>query len=229
MTHFTAAFAVDSHLLVGNIHKMRNYVIILAIVASFVSVAHGFAARSSMAADQAVSIFQQAFPKKETYTAAPWVSWGVPGQDLDGTEIKVAKAGQAGKRLSDIDAQQCRASFAALSKVYGEEEALEMTKIMPIILTFDKQCFAPSYKEWSDIFGADEAKAMVLRNPGLLAVAPKEAATSTDQTMTFSYIVAYTRPLSKILLPGLLFLLVTPAIEAVTGVSIRGALAGVFR
>lgn len=201
---------------------MKNLSLVLAIFALSTSPALGFAARKL--ADEAVSLFQAAYPKKEPYKAPVWSSWGVPGRDIDGTPIRVAQVGAEGRRLCDISDEQCRASFDALAKVYGEEEALEMTRIMPIILTFDKQCFAPSFKEWSQIFGADETIDMVLRNPGLLAVRPEDAATATDQTMNFSYIVAYTRPLSKILLPGLLFLIAVPALEAVTGVSIRGAL-----
>jgi len=208
----------------GTKGRMKHCALRLVVCALIVSVAQGFAAKKSSLADDAVSVFQTAFPKKEPYKAAQWVSWGVPSRDIDGTPIKVAESGEVGRRQCEIDANQCRASFAALSKVYGEEQSLEMTRIMPIILTFEKKCFEPSFKEWSEIFGDDEARAMVLRNPGLLAVRPEDAATATDQTMNFSYVVAYTRPFSKILLPGLIFLLFVPTLEAVTGVSIRGAI-----
>lgn len=200
----------------------------IIVVACLVSAAHGFAGIKSSSADEAVAIFQAAYPKKEPYRAAPWASWGVPRKDFDGTKIKVAKPGEIGRRFSEIDPKQCRDCFTALANVYGEEQALEMTKTMPIILSFDRKCFEPSFQEWSAIFGRDETMAMVKRNPGLLAVRPEVAAASTDQTMNFSYIVAYTRPLSKILLPGLLFLLAVPSIETVTGVPIRAALAGLF-
>jgi hypothetical protein len=206
---------------------MKNLRLVMAssIFALFVLKAHGFAApKTSTLADEAVSIFQTAYPKKEPFKASAWTSFGVPGYDIDGTPIRKAKKGEQRRRLTDISEKQCRASFKALAQVYGQDEALEMTRTMPIILSFDNQRFGPSYKEWSRIFGADEAKAMVLRNPGLLAVRPENAATATDQTMNFSYIVAYTRPFSKILLPGLLFLLAVPAMEAVTGVSIRALL-----
>jgi hypothetical protein len=207
---------------------MKNLSLVMAssIFALFVLEAHGFAApKTSGLADEAVSIFQTAYPKKEPFKASAWTSFGVPGYDIDGTPIKKAKKGEEGRRrLTDISEKQCRASFKALAHVYGQDEALQMTRIMPIILSFDSQWFGPSYKEWSRIFGPDEAKAMVLRNPGLLAVRPENAATATDQTMNFSYIVAYTRPFSKVLLPGLLCLLAVPAMEAVTGVSIRASL-----
>jgi hypothetical protein len=60
-----------------------------------------------------------------------------------------------------------------------------------------------------------------VRNPGLLAINPTNAAKSNEQTMVFSYLVAWTRPFGKVLLPGVLFLLLTPLIEQVTGLPIR--------
>jgi len=208
---------------------MKFTTLSIAVAALVISVAQGFStsSKSSSMADEAVSIFQAAYPKKDTYKPVPWTSWGVPARDFDGTEIKKSSM-QSGRRMADIDEQKCRTTFNALSKVYGQEQALEMTRIMPFILTFDSKCFAPSFQEWSDIFGSQETKEMVLRNPGLLALPPDEAATATDQTMNFSYAVAVTRPLSGILLPGLLFLLAVPTIEAVTGISIRGGLSGLF-
>ena len=62
---------------------------------------------------------------------------------------------------------------------------------------------------------------MVTRNAGLLAIRPDEAAKATDQTMQASYLIGATRPFGDILLPGLAFLLLVPAIEGITGVPIR--------
>jgi hypothetical protein len=137
-----------------------------------------------------------------------------------------------------------------------------------LCLAFDKNEFKESYNAWADIFGGEETKDMVLRNPvrvrqswrwfacvdtskkavihffltqeafvslchdglhsnplcnsqGLLAVKRYQASTANDQTMVFSYIVAYTRPIGKAGPIGLLLLLSVPFIEAVTGLEIR--------
>ena len=62
---------------------------------------------------------------------------------------------------------------------------------------------------------------LILLQPGLLAVKPKDAATVTDQTMTFSYIVGYTRPYSQLLQTVLVALLSLPVLETVTQTPIR--------
>merc|ERR1719437_159610 len=112
-------------------------------------------------------------------------------------------------------------AFTELSRLYGEENALQMTKILPNALAFNYNNFNDSLLAFSNIFGEDEAKEMVLRNPSLLAVSPSTAATSDDQTMQFSYIVSATRPLGKAGLPLLLGLLSIPGLEQVTQVPIR--------
>ena len=92
---------------------------------------------------------------------------------------------------------------------------------MPIILVFDRKQFAGSLEEYANIFGEEKAKDMVLRNPGLLGVKASDAAKATDQTMYFSYIVAYTRPVGGLLLGGVFLLLSIPVFEGVTGIRIN--------
>ena len=65
---------------------------------------------------------------------------------------------------------------------------------------------------------------MVVRNPGLLAVTPTEAARSNDSAMQASYIIAATAPFGNILLPVLGTLLMVPAAEGITGIPIRATL-----
>ena len=65
---------------------------------------------------------------------------------------------------------------------------------------------------------------MVIRNPGLLAVTPTEAARSNDSAMQASYIIAVTAPFGSILLPLVMGLLLVPAAEGVTGIPIRATL-----
>ena len=99
-----------------------------------------------------------------------------------------------------------------------------MTKDLPSILAFEKANFRPSFVEFGKIFGTQEAKEMVMRNPGLLAVKPVDAANSDDQTMQFSYIVAKTRPIGGVLLYGTFGLLSIPVLEGISGVPFRANL-----
>mmetsp|Transcript_32251 Transcript_32251/g.65472 ORF Transcript_32251/g.65472 Transcript_32251/m.65472 type:complete len:248 (-) Transcript_32251:184-927(-) len=175
--------------------------------------------------DEAVEIYSTRFPKSRF---APkkrpfYAGWGMPKRDIDGTEI--GQVGQGGtltsKSLFDIDEQRQRASFAEIARIYGEEDALTMVKVLPNILAFDSNNFGPALDNFGEIFGYDEAKAMVVRNPGLLGISPENAATSTDQTMQFSYIIAYTRPIGKAGLPAILGLVSIPGIEQITHTPIR--------
>lgn len=133
------------------------------------------------------------------------------------------------RRLTDVPEDKLKTNFAALAKVYGADQALEMVKIMPIVLSFNKDWFGPSLDAFSEVFGEDKARAMVLRNPGLLGVKPSEAATSSEQTMVFSYLVAVTRPVSSILAPLLLFCVLSPGIEAATGIPVRSTFLSLFQ
>jgi len=174
--------------------------------------------------EEAIRIYNQRYPSKGEYKTPFYNSWGVPRTDIDGTPTSRSKYSNDSKRLFDIDEKRIRDTFQELSKVYGSEEALQMTKDMPAILAFDRRNFKPTLIEFGKIFGAQEAKEMVMRNPGLLAVKPEDAADADDQTMKFSYIVAKTRPSGPFLLYGTLGLLTIPVIEGVTGVPFRANL-----
>ncbi|CAJ1960583.1 unnamed protein product [Cylindrotheca closterium] len=96
-----------------------------------------------------------------------------------------------------------------------------MVKTEPLSLAFDSSVFADTFAIWAEKFGEEETKDMVLRNPGLLSVQPVYAKKTDDSTMAFSYIIAATRPIGAFG-PALIVLLVlTPVIEAVTGIPIR--------
>jgi len=215
---------------------MRNAVIFSALVLASLSLVEallpqfgkigGAAAKSNVFADEAIAVFSKKFPfDREPLKPSAFLSIGMPGTDIDGTEYTVYKKGESrGKRLTDISEQQARATFNELAKLYGGEDALTMTKALPVCLSFNKDRFALSLKEYVQIFGEDDAKAMVVRNPGLLAVPPVEAARATDQTMQASYVIGFTRPYGPVLLPGLLALLLVPAFEGVSGIPIRAAI-----
>lgn len=177
---------------------------------------------SEAVVQEALAVFEAKFKVSENKKAFKpfYTQWGVPEKDIDGTQVK--KDYSNTKRLVDSDEKTQRAAFNELAKIYGEEAALQMVKDLPYCLAFKRSNFAGNFAVYEEVFGEEDAKAMVSRNPGLLAISPEDAARNTnEQTMVFSYLVGYTRPLGDILLPGLLLLLSTPAIEKVSGIPIR--------
>ena len=164
--------------------------------------------------DEAIAIYQKRYPTKDEKTKSPFYnSWGMPKNSI-----------RESKKIFDADNAKIRATFQELARLYGAEETLQMARDLPAILAFDKKNFKPSLVEFGKIFGEQEAKEMVMRNPGLLAIKPEDAATSDDQTMQFSYIVAKTRPFGDALLFGTLGLLSIPVIEGISGVPFRANL-----
>lgn len=170
--------------------------------------------------NDAIAIFEQKFP----FDAAPpkqvgLGSFGMPGNSAKST---ADSSSSSSKRLTDVGEPRARAAFTELAKLYGgSEEALNMVRVQPIILCFNFQQWGESLEKWEDMYGLEKAQGMVQRNPGLLAVKPSDAAESDESAMVFSYIIAITRPSSKVLLPLLVLLLLSPFIEAVTGIPIR--------
>ena len=145
---------------------------------------------------------------------------GVPKTDIDGTRI-MRENKKPGKRITDMSEKEVANTFNGIAAVYGAERALEMVKVFPFCLTFDKNGFAPSFTIWSEIFGEEETKKMVSRNPGLLAVKPKDAGLNTDNTMAASYLIAFTRPIG-LFGPAFVFsLLMVPVIEGTTGIPVK--------
>lgn len=164
---------------------------------------------------EAIDIYNNKYASSSTFKPF-YNSWGLPTTDFDGTKVKSDKPN---KKLFSVDENERKATFLEIAKLYGSDEALQMTKILPGVLAFDRKNMAQSLEEFTTIFGEEEAKAMVMRNPGLLYVKPENAATSDDLTMQFSYIVSVTRPAGPVLLYGVLGLLCIPVLEGVTGVS----------
>ena len=52
-------------------------------------------------------------------------------------------------------------TFNTIASLYGDEEALNMVKITPGVLAFNKDNFAPCLAFFAEKFGAEEAKEMV--------------------------------------------------------------------
>lgn len=69
-------------------------------------------------------------------------------------------------------------------------------KAVPGCLGFDPSIFRATFEAFSEVFTAEDTKGMVTRNPNLLAVRPTGfggACNAKSDTMTMSYIIAYTR------------------------------------
>jgi len=174
---------------------------------------------TSPQADEAIQIFSKKFPfDRPPPSESNLVRIGMPSSILGGPP-PAEDASKPRRRLTDVNETTARETFAELADLYGAAEAVEMVKNFPLALALKRERFGPALAEFGKIFGEEQAEKMVQRNPCLLAVSPEDAATSTDQTMIFSYLVGYTRPLGPILTLLLTAALSVPVIEGVTGVS----------
>jgi len=167
-------------------------------------------APQSKLANEAVELYQERYPNTGDSPAFFFQSWGMPQ-----TEYSENK----NRRIFSVDEQKLRKAFGVVSRLYGEENALEMVRILPGLLAFNSDNFEPCLGIYGEKFGLDESKEMVMRNPGLLASKPASAETADDLTMQLSYVVQYTRPIGIAGPYTLLALLSVPVLEGITGVS----------
>jgi len=213
-----------------NTNTTRSIVLLLSCL---VAATNGFfqkaagkkaAPKNSVLTQEAVEVYGAKYsygrsPRQESV----WDSvsrFGVPTTDIDGTKV-LRKTESSGKRITDKTEADVAAAFNKLAAIYGEERAIDMVKIFPICMSFDPASFAGSFDVWTEVFGEEESKDMVSRNPGLLAVKPKDAGKNTGNTMAFSYIVAATRPIGILGPIGIGSLLSIPVIEGTTGIAIK--------
>ena len=54
-------------------------------------------------------------------------------------------------------------NFNEIARLYGDEEALAMVKVMPSTLRFNSDNFEPCLESWTEQFGLEKAQAMVRR------------------------------------------------------------------
>ena len=207
--------------------------LILLLLALLVARSDAFARQSKAtlvtADQQAVDVYAKQFPfNRPPVESAPWVQWGMPKDD-DKKGYNNRNKNNRGKRLTDKSEKEVRAAFAELAQNYGEEGALQMVQVLPICLSFNRKNFKPSLDAFSENFGEQKAKGMVRRNPGLLALTPESAATATDQTMVFSYLVGYTRPIGPLLLGSLSLALLSLPFQAATGIVVRDEIVKLFQ
>lgn len=170
--------------------------------------------KSSPFADEAIEIYTSKYSKGARQKFF-FESWGMPGS--------YNKPENSSESIFERKQEELKSTFNTIASLYGEEEALNMVKIQPGVLAFNKDNFGPSLSAFGEKFGADEAREMVIRNPGLLSVKPANAESADDLTMQLSYVVEITRPIGiygPIFVIGLLMI---PALESATGVS-RGEL-----
>jgi hypothetical protein len=113
-----------------------------------------------------------------------------------------------GKRAM-VTQEKASAAFNELARLYGDEEALAMVKLESRVLVFNIDNYEPCLEAWTEQFGLEAAQGMVGRNPNLLAVRPTLAQKPAEDSMFFSYIIAASRPLPKILGAGLLLSIAT--------------------
>jgi len=113
-----------------------------------------------------------------------------------------------GKRAM-VSEQKATVAFNELARLYGDDEALAIVELFPRSLCFDSTNYAPCLEAWTEQFGLEASQGMVGRNPGLLGVKPFTAKEPAEASMFFSYIIAVTRPLPKIIAVGLILSIVT--------------------
>lgn len=116
-------------------------------------------------------------------------------------------------RRAMVTREQAGLTFNELARLYGDEEALAMVKLEPRVLVFNCDNYAPCLEAWTEQFGLEAAKGMVGRNPNLLAVRPLLAKKPAEDSMFFSYVIAASRPLPKILAAGLLLSIATAGMQ----------------
>jgi hypothetical protein len=175
--------------------------------------------KSSPLADEAVSIYTSKF-SQPVRDKLFWESWGMPDSYQKPEESTLSIFARKEAELVS--------TFDTIASLYGDEEALKMVKIQPGVLAFNRDNFGPSLEAFGDKFGADEAREMVVRNPGLLSVKPANAEAADDLTMQLSYVVDFTRPIGALGPFVILGLVSVPAIESVTGITRADLLASLF-
>jgi hypothetical protein len=174
--------------------------------------------KSSPLADEAVELYTAKFIRGSSNGGKFFFSsWGMPGSMTDSYQKPADRLIFARKNTELV------ASFNTLASLYGDDVALQMVKIQPGVLAFNKDNFQPSLEAFGTKFGIDEAKGMIVRNPGLLSVKPANAESADNLTMQLSYVVEFTRPIGLLGPATILALLSVPALESATGVG-RGEL-----
>ena len=108
-----------------------------------------------------------------------------------------------------VTQEKASLAFNELARLYGDKEALAMVKLESRVLVFNSDNYEPCLDAWTEQFGLEAAQGMVGRNPNLLAVRPSLAQKPAEDSMVFSYIIAVSRPLPKVIGVALLLSIAT--------------------
>ena len=175
--------------------------------------------KSSPFADEAIELYNNKFNVGKARQNFFWESWGMP---------ESYQPADSDAKIFAREQSELLSTFNTIASLYGEENALQMCTIQPSILAFNKDNFGPCLTAFGEKFGDEEAKAMVIRNPGLLSCSPASAKITEDSTMQLSYVVEFTRPIGIFGPIILVSLLCVPAIESALGLQRGGLITSLF-
>lgn len=174
--------------------------------------------KSSPLCDEAVEIYTDKFlSRKEGRKKFFFENWGVPSSAY--SAYRGPESERTNDTIFDREAKDLADTFNVLASLYGDEEALDMVKIQPGVLSFNQNNFGPALDAFGEKFGYEESKEMIMRNPGLLATNEVAAEAADDLTMQLSYVIDVTRPIGKAGPIAIASLLLIPVIEGVSGVT----------
>lgn len=96
--------------------------------------------------------------------------------------------------ITEITKAAATKTFNELARLYGDERAQSIVQGRPMALCMNSDNFEPTLDIWGEIYGLEESKQMVERNPGLIGIPPALAAENAEATMFMSYVIAYGKP-----------------------------------
>eukprot|EP00568_Trieres_chinensis_P000323 CAMPEP_0183306830 /NCGR_PEP_ID=MMETSP0160_2-20130417/14862_1 /TAXON_ID=2839 ORGANISM="Odontella Sinensis, Strain Grunow 1884" /NCGR_SAMPLE_ID=MMETSP0160_2 /ASSEMBLY_ACC=CAM_ASM_000250 /LENGTH=214 /DNA_ID=CAMNT_0025470297 /DNA_START=47 /DNA_END=691 /DNA_ORIENTATION=- len=203
----------------------------LLVLAAAAPLSSPFAPQSSSVPTRDASL--GLFGLNRAPSSAPKGAANSPAAD-DAVALFNAKFAKKRTERRPIVESTLRSNFAELVAVFGDTDATEIVKAVPQTLEMDRSYFARTLDIYSEKFGAESARGLLLRNPALLGVKPEGwgpdgyggAESAGPETIALSYVVAATRPIGKFGPIGLVGLLSVPGIEMVTGIPIRETIFG---
>ncbi|CAM9822507.1 unnamed protein product [Chrysoparadoxa australica] len=117
--------------------------------------------------------------------------------------------------------EQLEASFDKIMELYGPEYGEKIVKAVPDVLSFNAERMEGPLRAYQTTFGEEEAKAMVARNPLIMAVKAEGyggADSAGKETLYASYVVEATRENGALWLSLLAFLLLSPLMKNIAGI-----------
>ena len=150
-------------------------------------------AKTRAAASLAAFRFGGGGAKKSSAKMSPFAEEALASYPLKFRPEDEAKDAPGRPKICTTKSQALK-TFNEMARLYGDERALKMVKILPQTLTFNSANFEACLNSWTEQFELEPAQKMVERNPGLLGVDPSLAAEPAEASMALSYLVFITRP-----------------------------------